>query len=176
MEGLHFFWQKILKSKKDKTFFRFIIVTIVSSNQKGGVDLKKKGFFFTLETLLTTFLVLLLFGAGIAAGTYAIQNYKTHELKSQCDVLDRALETWAKSHQGVDESSFEEKDGKLIYSRQRLYPVDLDELEKVQSMKYFVQNIDLRNFSYSTQDGGVRYKLEVSLPDGSIYKSPRSGS
>lgn len=136
----------------------------------------KKNGFIVLETLIQVLLILVLFGAGITAGTRAVQNFTTYDLKSQCDVLDRTLEMWAKAHQGVEESSItQNEDGKLVYKRQRLYPLNLSELGEVQNMKYFSQNIDIQKFMYSTQDGGTKYKLEVILPDGTVYKSPRSG-
>lgn len=135
----------------------------------------KKDGFIILGTLIQVLLILILFGAGITVGTRAVQNFTTYDLKSQCDILDRSLEMWAKAHRGVEESSIKQnEEGKLFYNRQRLYPLNLSELGEVQNMRYFSRTIDLQKFTYSTQDGGTKYKLEVVLPDGTVYKSPHS--
>ena len=136
--------------------------------------MKKQGFIL-FQFYIIAVVVLVVMSVGIGTSIKMVANFQTNNLKTQCDVLDRSLEKWTKSHKVVNETSvYCEVNKGLIYERQRLYPVTLVELGEVQNMGYFVNNIDLSQFTYYTLDGGTKYRLEVMLPDGSTYRSPQS--
>lgn len=147
---------------------------IIDLNEKGGRFLKKKGFIL-IRYILFVILTLIVCGSLIGGGVSTYKNFKTKELIAQCDVIDRTLESWVKNHNSVDiESISYRDDGKMLYKKRSLYPRNLIELGQVQDMGYYVKNIDLSKFNYYSFDNGTKYKLEVILPDGSVYTSSKS--
>lgn len=107
-----------------------------------------------------------------------IKNYRTEQLKETAAILDKALEAYSRAHIGVKAGSPDLSSGKLTYDKTRLYPENLEELIRVRSEQgYLSENINLDDFSYETEtdsDDVMTYKLEVTLPDGSVYLSPGS--
>ena len=139
--------------------------------------MKRRGILL-LQVISMGIVFLLLFGASAYSGAHFVNNVKAHVLMTDCDAIDRALELWAKAHQGVNADSVTyDTNGKSNYSKHRLYPANLEELGEIQEMGYFSsQTIDLSKFRYSTFDDATAYEMEVTLPNGTIYTSPRSSN
>jgi hypothetical protein len=136
----------------------------------------KRNGFISVSLLMPIIVVTLVFASGVSAGVSVVTHMTTNVLKLDCDAIDRALELWAKGHQSVAvDSIVYDTNGIAHYNRNRLYPENLTELGEVQGMGYFVsQTIDLSKFTYTTADGGTIYTLGVTLPNGTVYTSPRS--
>lgn len=139
--------------------------------------MKRRGI-LSIGVVFVSVLFLIVFAGGIYGGAHMVQNIKTSSLIVQCDAIDRALELWAKAHRKVDDASITyDSNGKMSFSRKRLYPENLNELGEVQEMGYFAkETIDLSQFIYSTIDNGTQYRLEVTLPNGAVYTSIHSNT
>lgn len=133
--------------------------------------------FLTFDVAISLLLVLILY-LGISGTSAQIKSYKAADLQSRCDVIDRSLEYWSKFHRGVDEGSIVYTDKGVKYKKTRIYPKTLTELKQLQDVGYlskdFFKEGDMGQFRYSTRDDATAYHLEVSLPTGGVYVSPRS--
>lgn len=139
--------------------------------------MKRRGI-LSITAVFIGILFLIVFAGGIYGGTHIVKNIRTSSLIMQCEAVDRALEFWAKAHKGVNAESISyDSNGNMNFTQKRLYPETLDELGEVQKLGYFAkETIDLNQFFYSTMDNGTQYRLEVTLPNGEIYRSPRSNT
>ncbi len=136
--------------------------------------MKKQGVFsMTMETMVCIVACLTVFAYGI--NVCLLRNAATDQIKQECAILDRALETYATYHRSVDEASVHvTEDGKTHYASRRTYPETLAELGELQTAGYLPHKMDLTKYRYKTSDQKTTYALEVTLPDGTVYKS--SGS
>lgn len=139
--------------------------------------MKKRGILL-YQLVLVLLITLIVFGIGVTTGNNVMKNVRTDNLRSQCNIIDRSLEAYAKSHRGVTTTSVTyNSEGKVSYTQNRQYPENLTELGEIQDKGYFSTSIDLTKFTYSmaqVSDGTMVYKLEVHLPDGTVYTSPGS--
>ena len=112
-----------------------------------------------------------------------IQNMRTEKLMRECDALDTALLFYARAHRAIIPSTIRYKkkvdgDEYLYCECSPIYPKTLYELGQIRDEQaYFSDHIDLSKFRYSTKveaDGRMKYKLEVTLPNGHSYISPQS--
>lgn len=136
--------------------------------------MKRKGS-FSLSVILTMAMALILTAGLSVGGVNVVRSFKADELKTQCDILDRALETWSSSHKKiVEETIHQDEEGRTMYGMERQYPETLEQLGELQDFGYLPRTLDKSIFRYTTRDHATRYRLEVKLPDGSIFVSPRS--
>lgn len=139
---------------------------------------KSKGY-TVYSSIMYVALIIIMFAGGIIAGYQVIDNYKSDSLIRQCDILDRSLQIYSKMHKAVLLNSVNlDEDGKLNYYNTRIYPNTLDELGIIQDEQgYFAQEIDISKFTYSVtkdENGSMKYRLGVILPNGTFYTSPQS--
>ena len=135
--------------------------------------MKKRGV-FEIQLAIAVVVIMILLGSCTVLGEHIVKNIKIDDLKSQCFIIDHALETWSASHKTIQNGSIVYSDNKVIYVQQRLYPKTLTELGDLQNMGFSPKKIDLSKFRYVTQNEYTAYHLEVTLPDGTIYKSLQS--
>lgn len=135
--------------------------------------MKKKG---VLMVPVVVFIIcfMLLMASGVMYTSQFVRNIKNNELQTECSIIDRSLEAWATSHKQVRAESVVVTEKGIMYEQQRAYPNTLADLGELQSRGFFAKNIDLSKFKYTTQNDGTAYHLEVTLTDGSTYKSPQS--
>lgn len=130
----------------------------------------------SLSVILSVMMVLIVMVGLSVAGVNIVRGVKTDKLKAECDVIDHALETWASAHKRVVEASIhQDEEGRTYYGMERQYPETLEQLGELQVYGYIPRSIDKSGFRYATRDHATRYRLEVNLPDGSVYVSPGSG-
>ena len=141
---------------------------------------KKYRAILMLDILLGLCLVITLY----YIGDLSFKNYYSAQLdqrKSQCDILDKALEGYANNHLAIKDIQYDE-DGnqKVIY--QKTYPNTLDELEKNSYVKLLTDD-EMDEFKYTpkkeTTYGETQnitsYELKVKIPNtNSYYTSPGS--
>lgn len=135
--------------------------------------MKKRGFVaFNLAIAIMLMIILVSSTSGINM-YYA---YETKMAKEECEVLDRAINTYASYHKSMDEDSvsWDDENSKILYDEQRIYPQDKDELEDLQDAGLFTKDIDLSKYRYKTTDDNTKYTLEVTLPNDEVYKSTGS--
>ena len=111
-------------------------------------------------------------GSGLSANH--VKNIKTSQIKAECNVLDYALETWSAAHRQIKENTVNFTGQDVFYEQKRTYPLAKADLLDLQAKGYFAKTIDLEKYRYETKNDGADYSLEVALPDGSLYKSPKS--
>lgn len=135
---------------------------------------KKSGFIFYLDMIQVS-LLLLTFSGGFVVGNNLMMNHRVGLLKTECRVIDISLENWAKFHTGVDTTSITtDAKGNLKYEKLRQYPQSLSDLGELQNQGFLAYQIDMSKFQYSTntdENGRMTYRLEVELPDETIYTS-----
>ena len=135
--------------------------------------MKKRGF---VAFNLTIAIMLMLVLVSSTSGINKYYAYETKVAKDECEVLDRAINTYAAYHKSVDEDSvsWDSENSKILYDQQRIYPADKDELEDLQEAGLFTKDIDLSKYRYKTSDDNTKYTLEVTLPNDEVYKSTGS--
>ncbi len=135
--------------------------------------------------LVVKLLFALLLCTGLSYGKECVQNYRTDALMAECRAIDHALLRYAEMHTAVraDTVAIHETasgGARLSYRKARRYPVTLAELGTVRTEQgYFVHAIDLSKFTYTVSTGtdDVQiYRLGVTMPNGTYYESPGSGS
>lgn len=132
--------------------------------------MKRKGFLM-LSLAFTVLFICILATASLGNISF-INNAKAEQMRETCNIIDRSLEAWSKSHQAVKEDSIRyQADGKVSYEKRRVYPATLQELKDT---GYISREIDSNVYRYSTRNGGLEYHLEVELPNGKKYVSPES--
>ena len=132
-----------------------------------------------LSTIIYVAMMIMMFSGGIAAGYQVVNNYRADTLMRQCEILDRSLQLYSKMHKAVLVNSVTiDEENRLRYYHTRIYPHSLEELGVIQDEQgYFSQDIDLSKFTYTVttnEDGSMRYRLGVTLPNGKFYTSPQS--
>lgn len=133
--------------------------------------LKKSGMVeFNIAILLVVMMIL---AAGSFSGASLYTSYETKMAIEECDVIDRAINVYAKAHKGVvaDSATWDDEKNRIEYHQMRLYPEDMDELKSMQSAGMFTQDIDLSKYTYTAEDDRTEYILEVTLPNEAIYRS-----
>lgn len=132
--------------------------------------MKKEGSLLPITVIVVIVMSLLLASGGALTANF-IKNMKTDALKTQCGAIDQALESWSKAHIAVKEDSITYTENGSKYNKLRLYPANLQDL---QTFGYLAKSINVSAFRYSTRDSGTSYRIEVTLPNKQIYKSPGS--
>jgi len=133
---------------------------------------KKRGFLL-FQQALVIFIGILLLGASAFAFNQ-IKNVKIGQLKAESRVVDRALEAWSASHRQIKEDTVVFTQQGAVFEQKRTYPLTKTDLMELQSRGFFSSTIDLSLYRYETKNDGADYSLEVVLPDGTLFKSPRS--
>ena len=130
---------------------------------------KRKGIFILqIAVFMALFIV---FAGAVFWGGEAIHAQKFNALKRETDVVDRALEAYAASHIGIDESTMHyNAEHELKYEHIRLYPKNLKD---VQDLGILPRQMDLEPYKYSVSSDRTKYKLEAKF-DKETYVSPRS--
>lgn len=148
------------------------------------MNLKKNGYIFFNESLITVLIYVILFSGGISLGYCLINNHKADLIVQECVSIDTALIMYSKSHQQIVPGSIqigesgESGESKLNYQNGPIYPQNLSDLGIIQKeFGYFSRAIDLSKFSYTVKkksDGRMTYELGVTMPNGNYYQSPNS--
>ena len=125
--------------------------------------------------LILAFLVVI----GSYYGGSILRTYEIDQIRREAELLDNALTRYSSNHMGVNEDTleFNEESKKLLYHKNSLYPISLDELGAIRDEdNYFSDHIDLDRWTYQVtwESGEMFYDLECDLPNGTKYHSPRS--
>lgn len=130
--------------------------------------MKKSGMLIVNVSILIM-LTLLMVGGKAATDMYI--SYEVKMAKEECDVLNRAISSYAKYHKSIDTDNiyWDNEKNEIVYNQRRAYPKDMDELEELQKAGYLTQDIDLSKYSYTASDDLSEYTLEVVLPNDEKY-------
>lgn len=140
---------------------------------------KRKGIIL-FEVMLTIAIMLVVYGIG-AMSFRSYYSAQLAERKMQCDMIDRALEGYAKNHLAV-KTMEKDKDGNETAIYQKTYPATLNELEKLGYLNHF-RDMDEDDFKYTPHrektygntQNYTYYELKVKVPNGEgYYTSPGS--
>ncbi|WP_333594175.1 hypothetical protein [Anaerospora hongkongensis] len=134
--------------------------------------MKKRGILLFQSTFFIILGIILLGASTLAFGQ--IKNVKIGQLKAESRIVDRALEAWAASHPQIKEDTVVFTQQGAVFEQKRTYPLLKADLMELQSKGFFPSTIDLSLYRYETKNDGADYSLEVVLPDGTLFKSPRS--
>lgn len=135
---------------------------------------KKRG--FVLINLVTVLVVMAILSAGSFAGANLYISYQTKMAVEECEVIDKAINVYAKAHKAMqsDSATWDDEKNHIKYKEVRIYPADMDELKDMQDAGMFTQDVDLSKYSYSTNEDRTEYSLEVILPNEEHFKSTGS--
>ena len=131
--------------------------------------MKKSGIFaFNISILIL--LVSIMVGSKVGIDMYI--SYEVKMAKEECDVLNRAISSYAKFHKSVDTDSicWDNEKNKFLYNQQRVYPKNMEELVNLQKTGSLTPDIDFSKYKYTVSDDLSEYTLEVILPNDEIYK------
>lgn len=137
------------------------------------------------SNLIVKIIFIIFLCGGLSYGRECVQGYRTDALMAECRAIDHALLRWAEMHTAVRENTIalhETASGgtRLAYRKARRYPASLADLGTVRTEQgFFVHSIDLSKFTYSVDTGADDvqiYHLGVTMPNGTYYESPGSGS
>lgn len=131
--------------------------------------MKKSGMFAFNISILILLVSLML---GSSAGINMYISYEVKMAKEECDVLNRAISSYAEFHKSVETNSvyWDDEKNKFIYNQKRIYPQNMEELKNLQKTGSLTPDVDLSKYKYTVSDDLSEYTLEVVLPNDEIYK------
>lgn len=161
--------------------------------------MKTKGLYFSLQFTITLLAFLVILGIAVYSVKNFTDSWRRELIITQCTILDRQLEYFAKNHRSVDMSSmtFLEEKSRLKYNGAPTYPLKVEELETLAKTQGFFRGMDfpkmvdgvpskVGEIGYRVRDknthstagdavfSAMEYSVTAMLPDKSIYVSPGS--
>ena len=183
--------------KKVRIHKGIFLVKYDSTSQKGGFQVKKRGVYFTFQVAIVAVIIAIVVTAVVSLGITTMDSYSDSETRLRAEAVDTALHLYSNTHKGIDSTTFQEitdAEGNktLKYKSKRLYPDDLTsgQLTELQTKFGLISNgIRFSNainaatpgvFKYTAVKDAVgdisKYKLEVYLSNGNLFKSPGSNA
>lgn len=157
--------------------------------------MKRKGAYLSLQLALVAVVIALIMTAVASLGIKTMDSYSDSEIRLKAEALDKALHLYSNDHKGIDASSLSEVtdaegNKSLKYKSKRLYPGALatGQITELQN-KFGLISTGIRfSAAITAQTPGIfrytpitdasgdvsKYKLEVYLNNGTLYKSPNS--
>ena len=156
--------------------------------------MKLKGLALTLEMGLVLAMVTVLLVGGMAvAGVGWYRNFQSDALRDKCNQLDYAVRRYGQTHTVVDTASESyDSEGKLHYNRMQSYPPSQARLADLHTLGYLHSELKISDFQWKVSSGAVvkdnsivfyrvnsnatKYRIEVTLPNGTKYVTPGSSA
>lgn len=156
--------------------------------------MKLKGMAFTLELGIAIAMVTVLVVGGMAvAGVGWYRNFQSDALRDKCNQLDYAVRRYGQTHEIVNTSSERyDSEGKLHYNMMQTYPASQARLADLHTLGYLHSELKISDFQLKVSSGAVvtdnsvvfyrvnsnatKYRIEVTLPNGTKYVTPGSST
>lgn len=144
---------------------------------------------------MMSFVIAIIVTAVASIGVITLDSYKDSEIRLQADAIDKALHLYSNNHKGIDCATLHEVtnadgDKTLKYETKRIYPRTLSsgQLTELQTTVGLISDEIKFSASISAKNPGIfrytaiqdangdisKYRLEVYLSNGTLYKSPSS--
>ena len=156
--------------------------------------MKFKGLALTLDMAIALSIATIMFAGGaVWAGIGWVKDYRSDLLRDECNQLEYALHRYGQNHLTVDlTSEHTDSFGKILYNKIHTYPESQEKLDELHKLGYLHSSVEFTDFQWSKSDDiairdssvvfytvntdRTKYRIEVTLPNGTTYVTPGSSS